>query len=452
VATPANGQTNQSWNITHHWLTVTQSVSAAATVTLDMYNIEAFTITATNASFGDLTVGNLSYTGTVSFLDTGSVRKTGATMTAPLTSTAFYGSFFGDGAGITGIVATVNALDDVGNVGVAGASSGDVLQFDGAAWTNGTVGGGFTLWAESTGTATQAGSFLYPTNNLSPLGGLFIGTNGSISVGFPDGSLGGDARGNYALDLQLDRSASTHVASSQRSMLLGSYRSTISAGVGSMIIGGDTIGDTISGGGVANMIIGGGGSATISSSGGGNGIMAGRLNSTIGGSSANTLLLANYGSTIAGAAFEAAMIASESSFITLTNNAWITSAFMAGSGYSRILSLGTDRTRNSSIISGWGTTNAGKGSVVAGYYITNTNDGNFAYASFDSGATRWTPVKSNTATFRVPGGFGIGTNNPQEQLHVSGRIQIDGLKIYASSTNLFITDGATFTGRVDLIF
>ena len=205
----------------------------------------------------------------------------------------------------------------------------------------------------------------------------------------------------------------------------------------------------VTGAGGNNAIIAGE-SGTISSSFGNNLILGGRVSQTIGGGSIDSFLIGNYDCDILGNSYAVGIQSSEGSIISVTGSSFFASSSIIGSGYSRILSLGTDRTRNSSIISGWTTTNAGKGSIAMGYRVVNTNDGNLVFASWNDGTTVFSPVKSNTATFRVPNGFGINTNNPQESLHVDGRIQITGVKIYASGTNLYLTDGSTYTNRINV--
>jgi len=333
---------------------------------------------------------------------------------------------------------------------------------------------GLDRFQSVSGLTTQAGSFLYPTSNVPALTnvtfGLFIGTNNSISVNRPDGtSSGGNARSPRSIDLQQsdDRNAASQVAGgTSRNVLIGSYRGTISYGSGNVILGGGLTANTISAGdgcaiisaygasisqvGLYNVILGGD-SGAISSTGDNNAIIGGRFSQQISGSSYDAFLIGNYNcDIITGSGSAIGIVSSVGSQVNVTNASHFASSQIIGSGYSRILSLGTDRTRNSSIISGWTTTNAGKGSIAMGYRVVNTNDGNLVFASWDDGTTVFSPVKSNTATFRVPNGFGINTNNPQESLHVDGRIQITGVKIYASGTNLYLTDGSTYTNRINV--
>jgi hypothetical protein len=109
-------------------------------VTVDLLNITAYNVTATQGTFGNLIVGTLDVTNQINAIDTNAVRRHGDTMTGALTNEA---GFFGNGAGLTNLPpSTVASLDDIGDVSVAGAIAGEILSYDGTVWTNAPNAGG----------------------------------------------------------------------------------------------------------------------------------------------------------------------------------------------------------------------------------------------------------------------------------------------------------------------
>lgn len=124
---------------------------------------------------------------------------------------------------------------------------------------------GVTNWAESFSSATQATSRWIPSNAAANVNAAIVpkGT-GAITAAIPDGTTaGGNARGTYAVDLQMQRTASNQVASSSYSVIGGGYRNSITGQFTtySTIGGGDNNlvsavnGNHVIGGGSGNQIL-----------------------------------------------------------------------------------------------------------------------------------------------------------------------------------------------------
>ena len=457
-------------NFSNTQVNVSQAVITGAVVNASVTNSFAPVNNITN----EVTVGGTTVNNTNTFITyiTNQVDVAGVVITNIIENIVQSNNYFTT-SGVSSISFT-GAVD--GAIVLAAGNNITIAQTNRTFNISSTAsgGGGLVYLQETNGAATQAGAFLFNTQAIAASTfGLFLGTNGAISVNRPDGTLdGGNARGAGSVDLQpavagtiSTRASASHIVSAPRSFMVASYRSTLSGGTDgyNAIIATGPNSATISAGS-GQAIVGGSGNITgagthlgIYASGGGTVSAGSSYNAllandqgTISGISSRNALIGNYQGTIAGNVYQTAIIASESSTIAVSNSSFGTSSAIIGGEINRILSLGTDRTRNSLILGGTSATNAGKGSIAMGYRVNNTNDGNLVFASFDSGTTFFTPVKSNTATFRVPNGFGINTNNPQESLHVDGRIQITGVKIYASGTNLYLTDGSTYTNRINV--
>jgi hypothetical protein len=160
------------------------------------------------------------------------------------------------GSGITGLTASAD-------------SAGVVAAVDASNWTVGTnltgVGGGLTLWVESTGSATQAGTDLTPVSmpyNTASNRTVFFGDNGSFSIRTPDGGANnGAARGANAIDIQTEHENAVSVASGDESIAISS-RSTVSGDLYDSVFGGYN--HVISGSGYNTAV---GGSAALITSG-----------------------------------------------------------------------------------------------------------------------------------------------------------------------------------------
>ena len=163
-----------------------------------------------------------------------------------------------------------------------------------------TVTGSLTVHTE--GNSTQATSVIYAgTGSLA----LVPSGSGAIVASVPDGTaVGGNARGEYAVDLQRVRTDANQVASSNHSVILGGLRNRItSTSIGHVIVGG--IENVIQSNQYPyNAILGGQGNEIIGSQprwstlgGGQNNLISGQYGSILGGTSNNNS--SNYG-TISG--------------------------------------------------------------------------------------------------------------------------------------------------------
>ena len=122
---------------------------------------------------------------------------------------------------------------------------------------------------------------------------------------------------------------------------------------------------------------------------------------------------------------------------------------IAATRYAAITGTAVGGAAHSAIIAGEGSTNGASRSFISGSFVKNSHAGNFIWGGYDGSTTTLSSTATNRVLFRTQG-FGINTNNPQESLHVDGRIQITGVKIYASGTNLYLTDGSTYTNRINV--
>lgn len=142
---------------------------------------------------------------------------------------------------------------------------------------------GVSNWAESFSSATQATSRWIPSNAATNVNAAIVpkGT-GAITAAIPDGTAtGGNARGQYAVDFQMARTAANQVASSNFSVIGGGYRN--------LILGQFTTSSTISGGDNnqinavnGNHFIGGGiGNQILNNNNEGNCVIAGGLENQV---------------------------------------------------------------------------------------------------------------------------------------------------------------------------
>jgi hypothetical protein len=94
-------------------------------------------------------------------------------------------------------------------------------------------------------------------------------------------------------------------------------------------------------------------------------------------------------------------------------------------------------------------TAAGRLSFAAGHRAKANHSGAFVWA--DSRNADFTSSGNDQFLVRAAGGVGIGTQTPQEQLHVAGNVRVDGsVTIQATTRHLSITPAA-FVPRTDAI-
>ena len=209
----------------------------------------------------------------------------------------------------TGAITLLNT-DVTGALGYTPVTNARTLTINGTTYDltadrSWTLATGLTNWTEAFSSATQATSSLTATNAAENVNAAIVPKgNGAIVAAIPNGTAtGGNARGIYAVDLQLIRSAADNVSSGNYSVIGGGVYN-IASGISSTVGGGgdvfsSTRGNfaraaysTISGGRInaidaasSQSTIGGGGDNAITNStdstiAGGNG---NRINNTIDG-------------------------------------------------------------------------------------------------------------------------------------------------------------------------
>jgi hypothetical protein len=142
------------------------------------------------------------------------------------------------------------------------------VSYDLSADRSWTVAAGAVNWSETFSSATQATSQWTPNNAAANVNAAITPKgNGSIVAQIPDGTtVGGDARGQFAVDFQRSRTNANQVASANASGIFNAYQSR-NASPGAFIGGGGqhtitanpTGGNDVIVGGLANSILSGNG-------------------------------------------------------------------------------------------------------------------------------------------------------------------------------------------------
>ena len=99
----------------------------------------------------------------------------------------------------------------------------------------------------------------------------------------------------------------------------------------------------------------------------------------------------------------------------------------------------------STVPGGLRNTAAGRLSFAAGHRAKANHSGAFVWA--DSGNADFTSSGNDQFLVRASGGVGIGTQNPQEQLHVAGNVRVDGSVIIQATTRHLSLSPAAFVPR-----
>ena len=341
----------------------------------------------------------------------------------------------GAGGGITNVTGTSPVVVTI--VGVTGRNVAlDQSQFKtingnsifGAG--NIVIATGLTNWTEAFNSGTQATSSFTATNAATNVNAALVpkGT-GAIVANVPNGAAsGGNARGQYSVDLQLFRSSANFVSSGDYSVIVGGANN-LNADLASFIGGGDDIqiwatslGRNIIVGGVTQRInagtggrnfIGGGEAQTIS----------GTSRNSIIGSGANHSINGNYSGIFSGQGN--------------TNN-----------GVYSVIPGGQLNT----ITSQWGIT-SGYGNSVSGFYngafgLNNTMSNYLNYAFGESinisGNNSYGFGAVHTITAAGASAFGVYGNSYLygQQAHANGRFSITG-DAQGSEAILRLVDGFT---------
>jgi hypothetical protein len=132
-------------------------------------------------------------------------------------------------------------LSGLGGVPTSRTLTINGTAFDLSADRSWTLATGLTNWTEAFSSATQATSSLTATNAATNVNAAIVPKgNGAIVAAIPDGtSVGGNARGVYAVDLQISRTANTQVASGEYSAIGGGISNSVAA-KRSVIAGGNS--------------------------------------------------------------------------------------------------------------------------------------------------------------------------------------------------------------------
>jgi hypothetical protein len=329
----------------------------------------------------------------------------------------------------------INTNDPQADLHVAGEIRSDAGYIfpDGTTQTTASVsggGGGLDHWASSN---TTDATYLYPTgathrqdypyivafsNNGVSIGGVVpptITSIGSVRVGGSGGTLSGSSSGALIAG---GRDSSITGVGAQATIVGGRNHSITSGDEWTSILGGYE--NTLGGGRFGGTILGGR-SASLTDGGSGCTIVGGYINSintangdyeTVVGGYANSITSANDYNTVIG-----------NQGCNITAGSWAT------------------------IIGGYDADSTANYTFTSGYEINNTHAGTYMFRTYDGDATEWGSARTNSFIIKT-GGVGINTNNPQADLHVNGMVQIDSVKVYASGTNLYLTDGSTFTNLI----
>jgi hypothetical protein len=357
------------------------------------------------------------------------------------------------------------ALNTTTNGGVD--SLGDLLTLSDPAGGRAikiAISGGVTkFWTEAYGAGTQATSSWTPTGAATNINAAIIPKgNGAIIADIPDGTAtGGNARGTYAVDLQMSRTAADQVASGSLSGILSGERNRISSSRSNTfcVIGGgqnnvisQLFGATIAGG-QGNTIgdndgwqctIGGGSSNTIT----------GRLASTIVGGNSNSTnnnfvtmggrantangdtstLMGGQGNTASGS--HSSLIGGQGNTVGSTHDvvcggqsnttSGSDSSFWKFIGGGQANSITGAQTNHCGIVSGWNNTipRGGRYSFIGGgqnNYI-NGLDGNYSHMSILGGSDNRTIATASA----IIGGSNAETTLTGQIAHASGQFSIRG--------------------------
>ena len=280
-----------------------------------------------------------------------------------------------------------------------------------------TNAGGLTYFIELVSTGTDAGAIWQPDASIATNVGIVLRPRGTgyIAADAPNATAtGGNARGNYAVDLQMDRNNATDVASGDYATISGGQENTASA-IRATVGGGQN--NTASG---TRSTIGGGAdnnaSGDYSSVGGGEINTSSGSRSTVGGGHSNNAT--GFRSTVAGG----------------FNNTANGPASTVGGGNGNVANAvystvggGVDNITDghySSIPGGYSLNAPSYGEVALGYFNTpgpsnstsvkNTADRLLVVGNGVSG------VPEDALRLMKSGNMAIGNLNPTARLHVDG--------------------------------
>jgi hypothetical protein len=316
---------------------------------------------------------------------------------------------------------------------------------------------GVSNWSESFSSTTQATSRWIPNNAATNVNAAIVPKgNGAIVAAIPDGTAtGGNARGTYAVDLQMVRSLATQVASGASSAIL--------SGQGNRISSTRTNSFCVIGGGQSNLIsqlygatIAGGDTNTIGDNDG--------WQCTIGGGASNTIT-GRLAATIVGGNNNTA----SNNFVTMGGRANLgsgdTSTCIGGQGnttsgaFSSILGGASNTASGSHSFVGGGQTNTasglwsrvggGKSNTAGGYY--NVIGGGFT----NSGTANAAVTTQSTTTTNASTSATLSVANASIRVgqYITGTgIASDTYVAAISGTSLTLSQNASGSGTNTLSF
>ena len=394
---------------------------------------------------------------------------------------SFNGSFFGDGTGLFNLNASQLAGGIVPDARLAGnlARTNQVWLLNGNTGT--TPGASFLGTADNQPVELkvngQRALRLEPANysSVNVVGGASVngvapGVSGATIAGGGAGNYGGPASNSVAADFgviggglvnEIDPAADhATIAGGQGNLIqLGAQGSFMGGGEANQIQT-NTLYGVLNGG--LNNTIGKAATFSIIGGGAGNFIGATNNNATIGGGYYNVILDNTSGfvsgAVIGGGIFNRISTNVNDSTIGGGNSCAIgpvvNGATIAG-GYINQIRTNSDYATIGGGVQNTILANADYATIPGGYLNTATNQafaagshakavhsGTFVWA--DSQIPDFTSTGTNQFLIRANGGVGIGTNNPQSALHVSGTITADALRAPGAGIN---TGTFAFTHR-----
>jgi hypothetical protein len=303
---------------------------------------------------------------------------------------------------------------------------------------------GVSNWSESFSSATQATSRWIPNNAAANVNAAIVpkGTGAIVAV-IPDGTtVGGNARGQYAVDLQITRSSSAdRVAGGSYSFIGGGTNNGLGIAPYSVIVGGQSnrINDA-TGGQSQHAFIGGGSSNYIDRSGpsvicGGSSNTIGRPSSFIGGGGPNTI--SGFLSVIVGGTSNSVGNVDYASIVGGVSNTASANYATIGGGQSNTAS------------GGWATVAGGRSNGSTNSYTTvcggYNNQATFTFDTICGGDSNSLTGQNNSQNRFIGGGASNGINAEQ----TNGSLIVGGLsnKIYRGAGS-FIVGGGWGNGGV----
>jgi len=343
----------------------------------------------------------------------------------------------GAGGGITNVTGTSPVVVTI--VGTARDVSLDQTEFK---TINGNsifgvgnivIATGLTNWTEAFNSGTQATSSFTATNAATNVNAALVpkGT-GAIVAQIPDGTItGGNARGDQAVDLQMNRSVSNQVASGEFSIIGGGAENRASARLAAVLSGaGNRVLDenSVICGGVLNLInassvyhnvITGGISNTITSGTGGRCFIGAGESNVFSGNVRNSSILAGSTNTINGGNY-GAILSGQNHNLSGTNNTIIGGDANTVAGFYNVCS--------------------GSSNTVGAFF----NCGVFGDSNTTSANGTYILGDSNTASAQYAQAKGLRSNAYLygQKAHANGRFTITG-DAQGSEAILRLVDGFT---------